>query len=69
MNIDIEKLTPEDVGRHVLYRQPWEPRREPQVGMITSWNHRTVFVNFGTPGTTSMGCTAGSLTFESDGNG
>lgn len=42
--IDISQLTPEHVGRRVVYR-PWHGGHE--VGTISSWNDRFVFVRYG----------------------
>jgi len=43
--IDIQKLTPEDVGKWVVYRDPDLPNNPPpEIGKIKSWNDTWVFV-------------------------
>jgi hypothetical protein len=42
--IEITKLTPEDVGRLVIYRTA--PTFEPQEGRITSFNDKYIFVDY-----------------------
>lgn len=42
--IQIDNLKPEDVGRLVVYRTA--PDFLPQLGKITSWNSKWIFVDY-----------------------
>jgi len=44
--IDIDKLTHRDKGRRVIYQRPYCPR---EVGTLTSWSDKYVFVRFKGP--------------------
>lgn len=40
--VDIKKLTEEDIGRWVIYRDSFD--RRPEKGKIKSWNDKYIFV-------------------------
>lgn len=44
--IDINKLKEKDIGRNVIYHREFCNR---EVGRLTSWNHKFVFVRFRGP--------------------
>ena len=58
---NIDDLTDADIGRKVVYRRNHCP---PEVGVITSWNHRYVFVRFRGPA--GEACDERDLEFELD---
>lgn len=57
--IDISKLSAAHVGRHVIYHREF-CRRE--VGVLTSWNDKYVFVRF--KGPTGEACEPEDVSFE-----
>jgi len=61
--IDPKTLTPEDVGREVVY-QPRHAQRE--YGSLTSWNDEFVFVRFRGP--TGEACRPQDVSFAHEEN-
>lgn len=57
--IDINKLSPTDVGRNVTYHREF---CKVEYGYLTSWNQRYVFVRF--KGPTGEACEPGDVSFD-----
>ena len=57
--INISELTEKDIGRNVLYHREF---CESQVGKLSSWNSKYVFVRFRGP--TGEACEPEDVTFE-----
>jgi len=57
--IDISKLTEEDFDRNVIYHREF---CEKEVGKLSSWNHKFVFVRF--KGPTGESCEPEDVSFE-----
>lgn len=56
--IDISKLTKADVGRKVRYHREY---CDEELGELSSWNHRVVFVRF--KGPNGEGCEPCDVSF------
>jgi len=57
--INISTLAEEDVGRNVIYHREF---CEKEVGKLSSWNHKFVFVRF--KGPTGESCEPEDVSFE-----
>ncbi len=59
--IVIDKLKSDDIGRNVIYHREF---CNGEVGKLTSWNHKFVFVQF--KGPNGEACEPADVTFEND---
>lgn len=57
--INIALLTEKDIGRHVIYEREYCKK---EVGVLTSWNERFIFVRFRGP--TGESCQPEDVRFE-----
>ncbi len=59
--IELSSLTEKDIGRHVIYHREWCER---EVGTLSSWNHKYIFVKF--KGPTGEACEPEDISFENE---
>ena len=57
--IDLAKLTEQDVGRWVIYNREFCKRER---GLLSSWNHKFIFVRF--KGPNGEACEPADVSFE-----